>query len=88
MEEFTQDQIETLSSFVEADRFSVGQSNRELHLHDISAHQGVLPAGIIWPLSTDEVSRILTWTYQQIRSHPGGPEPAPRATRCRPAADW
>ena len=65
MEEFTQDQIETLSSFVEADRFSVGQSNRELHLHDISAHQGVLPAGIIWPLTTDEVSRILTWTYQQ-----------------------
>jgi len=65
MEEFTQDQITTLSNFVAAERFSVGQSNRELHLHDISAHKGVLPAGIIWPLSTEEVSRILTWTYQQ-----------------------
>ncbi len=64
MEEFTQDQIAILSGFVDADRFSVGQSNRELHLHDISAHQGVLPAGIIWPMTTDEVSRILAWAYQ------------------------
>ena len=64
MEEFTQDQIAILSGFVGADRFSVGQSNRELHLHDISAHQGVLPAGIIWPMTTDEVSRILAWAYQ------------------------
>ena len=65
MKEFTQDQIKTLTGFVDADRFSVGQSNRELHLHDISAHQGVLPAGIIWPLTTEDVSRILTWAYQQ-----------------------
>jgi D-lactate dehydrogenase (cytochrome) len=65
MEKFTQDQIETFSNFVTADRFSVGQSNRELHLHDISAHQGVLPAGIIWPHTTEEVSRILTWAYEQ-----------------------
>ncbi len=65
MEEFTQDQIATLSNFVTADRFSTGQSNRELHLHDISAHQGVLPAGIIWPFTTQEVSDILTWAYQQ-----------------------
>jgi D-lactate dehydrogenase (cytochrome) len=64
MEEFTQDQIATLSNFVTADRFSVGQSNRELHLHDISAHQGILPAGIIWPLTTEEVSRILAWAYR------------------------
>ena len=65
MVEFSKDQIATLTNFVAADRFSVGQSNRELHLHDISAHQGVLPAGIIWPLTTEEVSRILTWAYQQ-----------------------
>ena len=65
MEEFTQDQIAALSNFVTADRFSVGQSNRELHLHDISAHQGVLPAGIIWPHTTEEVACILTWAYEQ-----------------------
>ncbi len=65
MKEFTQEQISALSSFVEPDRFSTGQSNRELHLHDISPHLGTLPAGIIWPITTDEVSKILTWTYDQ-----------------------
>ncbi|MGD8738975.1 MAG: FAD-binding oxidoreductase [Desulfobacterales bacterium] len=65
MKEFTQDQISTLSGLIDSQRFSTGQSNRELHLHDISAHQGVLPAGIIWPLTTEEVSRILTWAYEQ-----------------------
>jgi len=65
MEEFTQDQISALSGLVDSQQFSTGQSNRELHLHDISAHQGVLPAGIIWPHTTEEVSRILTWAYQQ-----------------------
>lgn len=65
MKEFTQNQISDLSGFVDSERFSTGQSNRELHLHDISAHRGVLPAGIIWPHTTKEVSRILTWAYQQ-----------------------
>jgi D-lactate dehydrogenase (cytochrome) len=65
MKEFAPDQIADLAGFVEPERFSTGQSNRELHLHDISAHQGVLPAGIVWPLTTEEVSRILTWAYRQ-----------------------
>ena len=57
--------MKALSAFVGPDRFSTGQSSRELHLHDISSHLGTLPAGIIWPVTTDEVSRILTWTYDQ-----------------------
>jgi D-lactate dehydrogenase (cytochrome) len=65
MREFTQEQINVLSGFVAPDRFSVGQSNRELHLHDVSFHVGTLPAGVIWPISTEEVSLILTWTYDQ-----------------------
>jgi len=65
MREFTQEQIDVLSGFVDPDRFSVGQSNRELHLHDISHHVGKLPAGVIWPITTEEVSRILAWTYDQ-----------------------
>ncbi len=65
MKDFTQEQTETLSSFVAPDRFSLGQSNRELHLRDISPHQGALPAGVIWPATTEEVSKILTWTYAQ-----------------------
>jgi D-lactate dehydrogenase (cytochrome) len=65
MKEFTRDQISALSGLIDSQQFSTGQSNRELHLHDISAHQGVLPAGIIWPHTTEEVSRILAWAYEQ-----------------------
>lgn len=65
MKEFKKGQVAALSACVDPQRFSTGQSNRELHLHDISAHQGVLPAGIIWPHTTEEVSRILTWAYEQ-----------------------
>ena len=65
MKAFTQEQISALSGFVDSQRFSTGRSNRDLHLHDISAHRGVLPAGIIWPHTTEEVSRILTWAYEQ-----------------------
>ena len=64
MKEFTQAQISALSGLVEPERFSVGQSHRELHLHDISPHRGELPAGIVWPISTEEISNILTWTYR------------------------
>lgn len=65
MKEFTQDQKSIALSFIEKDRFSTGISNRELHTHDISSHVGALPAGIIWPVTTDEVSRILAWTYSE-----------------------
>lgn len=64
MKEFTPEQSFALASFVEPDRFSTGQSNRELHLHDISPHYGTLPAGIIWPVTTKEVAGILSWTYE------------------------
>ena len=63
MDEFTREQISVLTAFVKPDRFSTGQSNRELHLHDISPHYGTLPAGIIWPVTTEEVSAILSWCY-------------------------
>jgi D-lactate dehydrogenase (cytochrome) len=64
MQEFSAQQMAELSSLVPSDQFSTGQSNRELHLRDISFHHGTLPAGIIWPVSTEEVSRVLTWSYQ------------------------
>ena len=65
MKEFTAGQISVLSTFVDSERFSTGPSNRELHLHDISAHRGRMPAGIIWPVTTAEVAHILTWAYDQ-----------------------
>jgi D-lactate dehydrogenase (cytochrome) len=55
MKEFTAQHIAGLSAMVAPDRFSTGPSNRELHLRDISFHQGSLPAGIIWPVTTEEV---------------------------------
>ena len=64
MKEFSLDQITALSAMVDSDRFSAGQSNRQLHQHDISPHRGTLPAGVIWPLDTAEVARILSWTYE------------------------
>jgi D-lactate dehydrogenase (cytochrome) len=63
MQEFNEEQIRTLSTLVADDRFSTGISHRELHLHDISYHRGTLPAGIIWPETTEEVSSILSFTY-------------------------
>jgi D-lactate dehydrogenase (cytochrome) len=65
MKELSQKQIDVLSSLVSPDQFSAGQSNRELHLKDISFHKGKLPAGIIWPTTTEEVSKILGWTYEE-----------------------
>ena len=65
MDQFTQPQIDALIAFVALDRFSTGQSNRQLHTKDISPHRGKLPAGIIWPMDTQEVSAILTYTYEQ-----------------------
>ncbi len=62
--DFLPQQLEELKKLVAPDRFSTGISNRELHLHDISPHKGTLPAGVIWPVNTDEVRSILTWTYQ------------------------
>ena len=64
MNEFTAQQAAELSAIVGSDRFSTGPSNRELHLRDISFHQGTLPAGVIWPLTTEEVARILAWAYE------------------------
>jgi D-lactate dehydrogenase (cytochrome) len=63
MKEFNAQQAAELAALVSPDRFSTGQSNRELHRHDISFHQGTLPAGIIWPESTEEVAAILNWAY-------------------------
>ena len=65
MKELKTGQIEQLIDIVGKERFSAGKSNRQLHLHDISPHQGQLPAAIIWPKTTEEVSRILAFAYQE-----------------------
>ncbi len=63
METFSAEHAEELAAIVGRERFSTGLSSRELHLRDISFHRGVLPAGIVWPESTEEVARLLAWAY-------------------------
>ncbi len=65
MNKFNHKQTEELAKLVSPDRFSTGRSNLELHRRDISPHRGELPAAVVWPESTEEVSAILRWSYAQ-----------------------
>jgi D-lactate dehydrogenase (cytochrome) len=64
MKELTARQVAELTEMIGRERFSTGQSNRELHLRDISFHDGVLPAAVVWPESTADVARVLSWAYE------------------------
>jgi len=63
MKQFNTGQIDQLKSLLGPNQFSTGESNRRLHLHDISPHQGELPAGVAWPRTTEEVASLLAYTY-------------------------
>lgn len=63
MQTLSEQQIKNLTEIVGDDRFSTGSSHCELHRRDISPHVGKMPAGIIWPQTTQEVSQILVYTY-------------------------
>ena len=65
MKEFKQEQAKELVDLVSPERFSTGRSNLELHRRDISPHRGEMPAAIIWPETTEEISAILKWSYAQ-----------------------
>lgn len=65
MSDLTPEQLDYLSSLLGPERFSTGQSNLELHIHDISPHTGLLPAAVVWPETTEEVANILAWTYNE-----------------------
>jgi len=52
--------LKDLADIVGASRISTGESNLNLHSMDQTHHRGYLPEVVIWPLSTEEVSRILT----------------------------
>ena len=78
MQDLNTNQTNTLSSIVSPDRFSTGPSNRGLHRRDISPHRGLLPAGIIWPVTTEEVAQILSWSYaNDVPVTPWGESNAP-----------
>ena len=45
-------------------RVSTGESFRTLHSHDESFHTPALPEVVVWPNTTEEVSRLVRWASQ------------------------
>ncbi len=50
--------IETLKEIVGDDAVSTAVSERTLHAEDQSSHEKVMPDVVVWPQSTDQVSKI------------------------------
>ncbi|MDD4092810.1 MAG: FAD-binding oxidoreductase [Smithellaceae bacterium] len=46
-------------------RVSTGESVRDLHSHDESFHAPSLPDVVVWPRSTEEVSRLIRWARRK-----------------------
>lgn len=65
MLELTPEQGQKLKELTAPERFSAGQSNRDLHRRDISSHPGTRPAAVVWPETTAEVSALLAYCYAQ-----------------------
>ena len=58
--------IKELQSVVSADRFSVGESNLDLHSKDQSHHKPSRPEAVIWPINRSEVSKILKYANRHL----------------------
>ncbi len=56
---------ETLKGFTAPDRFSTGESVKNLHSKDQSRHVCMLPEAVLWPLNESEVSNILKYANEQ-----------------------
>ena len=56
--------LETLKAMLDTDRVSTGSSDRELHSRDQSAHTGHLPDLVVWPDSTEQVSRLAAFASE------------------------
>ena len=53
--------LDDLKAMLGADRVSAGSSDRELHSRDQSTHTAHLPDLVVWPHSTEEVSRLAAY---------------------------
>lgn len=61
-----QSHIKDLQSMVASDRFSIGESNLDLHSKDQSLHPPSRPEAVIWPVNRSEVSEILRYTNKNL----------------------
>jgi D-lactate dehydrogenase (cytochrome) len=58
--------IETLRAMVSPDRFSIGESNLNLHSRDQSRHEPSLPEAVMWPVDETEVVNILRYANERL----------------------
>ena len=56
--------LKELKNILDDRRVSAGESVLHLHSHDESFHAAVLPDVVVWPHTTEEVSRLIRWTCQ------------------------
>jgi len=56
--------LDALKTMLGTDRVSIGSSDRELHSRDQSAHLACLPDLVVWPDSTDQVSRVAAYANE------------------------
>jgi D-lactate dehydrogenase (cytochrome) len=56
--------FEALKTMLDVDRVSTGLSDRELHSRDQSTHAAHLPDLVVWPQSTEEVSRLAAYANE------------------------
>jgi D-lactate dehydrogenase (cytochrome) len=56
--------LDDLKRLLGAERVSTGNSDRELHSRDQSAHAANLPDVVVWPDSTDQVSWLAAYAYE------------------------
>jgi D-lactate dehydrogenase (cytochrome) len=61
----TREDISNLKDIVGEQSVSTGESVLNLHSHDESYHAPVLPDAVVWPHSTDEVSRIARYAFER-----------------------
>jgi D-lactate dehydrogenase (cytochrome) len=61
----TEADLSELKASLDERRVSAGQSVRHLHSRDESFHSPSLPEVVVWPRSTEEVSRLVRWACRK-----------------------
>ena len=65
MAQLSQQHLEFLIDLLGKERVNSGPSALDLHCHDFGFHPCQRPEVVVWPESTEEVSRILAWAQNQ-----------------------
>jgi len=64
-QKFTEEDFVFLRDLVGKERASRGESNLNIHSHDESFHAGYFPDVVVWPKTTEEVSKILAYANEK-----------------------